>query len=110
MRPHIVGAVLRNVSLTEDAFRSFLDLQDKLHHNLCRKRRLVAIGTHDLDSVKGPFIYDARPPQNIKFVALKQTEELDAIELFKRFESDLYIKPYLAIIRDEPLYPVVLDS
>jgi phenylalanyl-tRNA synthetase beta chain len=36
-------------------YESFLDLQDKLHSNLCRGRRLVAIGTHDLDTIEGPF-------------------------------------------------------
>jgi phenylalanyl-tRNA synthetase beta subunit len=27
-------------------------LQDKLHQNLCRQRTLVAIGTHDLATIK----------------------------------------------------------
>lgn len=36
-------------------YESFIDLQDKLHQNLCRQRRFVAIGTHDLDTIEGPF-------------------------------------------------------
>ena len=36
---------------------SFLDLQDKLHFNIGRRRSLVAIGTHNLDSVQPPFYY-----------------------------------------------------
>ena len=36
---------------------SFLDLQDKLHFNICRRRNLVAIGTHNLDSIQPPFYY-----------------------------------------------------
>jgi phenylalanyl-tRNA synthetase beta chain len=39
----------------------------------------VAIGTHDLDTLKGPFVYDARPPKDIKFKALKQTQEMDCV-------------------------------
>lgn len=53
VRPFIVGAILRNVTLDSDAYASFLDLQDKLHQNICRKRTLVAIGTHDYDTIKG---------------------------------------------------------
>lgn len=34
-----------------------LGYTDKLHQNICRKRTLVAIGTHDLDTIKGPFRY-----------------------------------------------------
>lgn len=39
---------------------SFIDLQDKLHQNICRRRTLVAIGTHDLDTIQGPFTYNVR--------------------------------------------------
>ena len=53
-------------------YDSFIDLQDKLHHNLCRRRSLVAIGTHDFDSLQGPFLYDALPPPDIKFKPLNQ--------------------------------------
>ena len=37
-----------------------------------RKRSLVAIGTHDLDTVEGPFTYEALPPEQIKFKPLNQ--------------------------------------
>lgn len=77
----MVAAVLRNVTLDEERYNSFIDLQDKLHHNICRKRTLVAIGTHDLDSIKPPFIYDAKSPSEIKFRALNLDQEHTAAEL-----------------------------
>ena len=39
---------------------------------LYRKRSLVAIGTHDLDTIEGPFTYEALPPSQIKFKPLNQ--------------------------------------
>lgn len=60
----------------KESYKSFIDLQDKLHHNICRKRSLVAIGTHDLDTLKGPFLFDARPPKDIKFKPLNQVENI----------------------------------
>lgn len=66
-------------------YDSFIDLQDKLHQNLARKRTLVAIGTHDLDTIKGPFKYVAKPPTEIKFKPLSQVKEFTAVELM-----DLY--------------------
>ncbi len=33
---------------------------------------MVAIGTHDLDTVEGPFTYEALPPEQIKFKPLNQ--------------------------------------
>ena len=58
IRPYVVCAVLRNVHFNHTTYNSFLDLQDKLHFNICRRRTLVAIGTHDLDTIEGPFTYD----------------------------------------------------
>jgi phenylalanyl-tRNA synthetase beta chain len=42
---------------------------DKLHENICRRRTLVAIGTHDLDTIEGPFSYEALPPKDIKVLS-----------------------------------------
>lgn len=36
VRPFGVAAVLRNVTLNEERYKSFIDLQDKLHQNICR--------------------------------------------------------------------------
>ena len=62
IRPFVVCAVLRGVKLNAASYNSFIDLQDKLHQNLCRQRTLVAIGTHDLSTIQGPFTYEALPP------------------------------------------------
>jgi len=35
-----------------------------LYHS---KRTLVAIGTHDLDTIQGPFTYEALPPSTFFF-------------------------------------------
>ena len=71
VRPFAVAAVLRGVTITQEAYDSFIDLQDKLHMNVCRRRTLVAIGTHDLDTVTGPFTYDAQEPKDITFKPLR---------------------------------------
>ena len=52
--------------------------QDKLHQNICRRRTLVAIGAHDLNTVKGPFRYDAVPPPDIDFVPLTPSDKVYA--------------------------------
>lgn len=45
----------------------------------------MAIGTHDLDTIKGPFFYDAKPPSKIKFKALNQTQEMTASQLMELY-------------------------
>lgn len=53
VRKFVVGAVLRDIRLDPDCYASFIDLQDKLHQNIGRKRTLASIGTHDMDTIKG---------------------------------------------------------
>lgn len=36
VRPHAVAAVLRNITFTKERYDSFIDLQEKLHQNICR--------------------------------------------------------------------------
>lgn len=110
IRPFAVAAVLRNLRFTTDTYNSFIDLQDKLHQNICRKRSLVAIGTHDLSTLKPPFFYDAKKPTDIKFVPLNQTKEYTAEELMTFYSTHAQLKQYLHIIKDSPVYPVITDS
>ncbi|XP_076258187.1 phenylalanine--tRNA ligase beta subunit isoform X6 [Rhynchophorus ferrugineus] len=110
IRPFVVAAILRNMYFTQDSYNSFIDLQDKLHQNICRKRSLVAIGTHDYDTLEGPFTYDAKPPSEIKFVPLNQNKEFTAEELMTFYGSHAQLKQYLPIIKDSPVYPVITDS
>ncbi|KAJ2072290.1 phenylalanine--tRNA ligase subunit beta [Coemansia sp. RSA 2673] len=111
VRPYVVGAVLRGVKLTPERYKSFIDLQDKLHFNLCSKRKLVSIGTHDLDTVQGPFTYEARKPEDIKFIPLNQTELMDGHRVIEFYGAkDSPIEKYLDIIRDSPVFPVVYDA
>lgn len=110
IRPFIVCAVLRGITFDEARYNSFIDLQDKLHQNLCRKRTLVAIGTHDLDTLEGPFTYEALAPSQIKFVPLKQEKEFRADELMEYYKSDMKLKKFLHIIENSSVFPVIYDS
>ena len=112
IRPIVVGAVLRGIKFTPAVYRSFIDCQDKLHQNLCRRRTLVAIGTHDLDLVQHSSIirYEALAPESIKFVPLKQSLEMTGLELMEFYKTHPDLKEYCRIIRDSPVFPVVSDE
>lgn len=110
IRPFIVCAILRGIPFDEARYNSFIDLQDKLHQNLCRRRTLVAIGTHDLDTLQGPFTYEALAPSQIKFVPLKQVKEFRADELMEYYKSDMKLKKFLHIIENSSVFPVIYDS
>ncbi|MFW5938516.1 MAG: phenylalanine--tRNA ligase subunit beta, partial [Halanaeroarchaeum sp.] len=52
-RPYVAGAVVRGVDLDEKALDSLIQLQEKLHATMGRKRAKGAIGIHDLAMLKG---------------------------------------------------------
>uniref|UniRef100_A0A6N2NIA7 phenylalanine--tRNA ligase n=1 Tax=Salix viminalis TaxID=40686 RepID=A0A6N2NIA7_SALVM len=110
IRPFVVCAVLRDITFDEASYNSFIDLQDKLHQNICRRRTLVAIGTHDLDTLQGPFTYEALSPKSINFVPLKQEKSFRADELMEFYKSDMKLKKFLHIIENSPVFPVIYDS
>ncbi|XP_034187611.2 phenylalanine--tRNA ligase beta subunit isoform X1 [Osmia lignaria lignaria] len=110
IRGHIVAAVLRDIKFTKDSYNSFIDLQDKLHQNIGRKRSLVSIGTHDLDTVKGPFLYDAKSPSDISFKPLNQDKEYTGEAIMNLYANHAQLKQYLHIIKNSPVYPVIEDS
>ncbi|CAR25399.1 phenylalanine--tRNA ligase subunit beta [Lachancea thermotolerans CBS 6340] len=113
IRPYAAAAILRGVTFTETSYQSFIDLQDKLHSNLCRNRSLVAMGTHDADTIKGPFYYKALPPKDIKFIPLNQSKEFDGAELiqfYKQPDQKNNLGRFVHIIEDSPVFPVVIDS
>ncbi|CAK9436401.1 uncharacterized protein LODBEIA_P09590 [Lodderomyces beijingensis] len=110
VRQYAASAILRNVTFNQRAYDSFIALQDKLHTNLCRNRTLVAIGTHDLDTLTPPFTYEGLPPKEIKFVPLNQTREFVGDELMEFYEKDKNLSKFVPIIKDSPVYPVMLDA
>ncbi|KAF2503284.1 phenylalanyl-tRNA synthetase [Lophium mytilinum] len=110
IRPLIAGCILRNIKFTQARYDSFIALQDKLHQNLARQRTLVSIGTHDLDTIQGPFSYEALPPEEIEFTPLNQTKKMNAKQMMDFYEKDKHLGRYLHIIRDSPVYPVLYDA
>ncbi|CCQ33512.1 Phenylalanine--tRNA ligase beta subunit protein [Halorhabdus tiamatea SARL4B] len=52
-RPYVTGAVVRGLDLDEASLDSLIQLQEKLHATMGRKRAKGAIGVHDLTMLKG---------------------------------------------------------
>lgn len=110
VRPYAAAAILRNITFTERSYQSFIALQDKLHSNLCRNRTLVAMGTHDLDALEGPFHYKALPKKDIDFIPLNQTKSVNGEEFLEFYSGDKNLGKFLHIIENFDKFPVILDS
>ena len=106
VRPYVVAAVIKNVVMTDQIIRSLMELQEKLHLTVGRKRVKVAIGVHDLDKVTPPFVYKGAEPDSISFVPLAKDVCMTMREVLEKHEKGV---AYRSILEGKPLYPVILD-
>jgi phenylalanyl-tRNA synthetase beta chain len=116
-RPYVTGAVVRDVNLTEDALDSLIQLQEKLHATMGRKRAKAAIGIHDLTMVKGrsyddddgrPSIsYTGVDPEGDSFVPLESDAEMTPAEVLEQHETG---KKYADLLDGFEQYPAIYDQ
>ncbi|KAG4306103.1 hypothetical protein PORY_000091 [Pneumocystis oryctolagi] len=110
IRPFISAAILKGLNFTKNRYESFISLQEKLHLSICRNRSLASIGTHDLDTIQGPFSYEAHKPEDVNFIPLNQKKSMNMVELFEFYKDDKHIGKFLHLIKESPIYPVLYDS
>jgi len=107
VRPYIACAVVRGVTITDAVLRSLMEMQEKLHMTIGRKRSKVAIGIHDLDKVTPPFVYRAVDPRSVSFVPLAKNDKWDLNEILEKHEKG---KDYAHLLKGSAVYPIILDS
>jgi len=105
VRPYFGGAVVKGVDFTDSALRSIMQLQEKLHETLGRKRRKVAIGIHDIDRVRAPFRYFACGREDVSFVPLESTEKMTPLEIMRRHPKGMAYEHLV-----EGMCPMIEDS
>jgi len=106
IRPFIASAVIRDITLDNEAILSLMGLQEALHWVVGRGRAKVAIGVHNLDVVKPPFRYFGAPLSR-KFVPLDFQKELSLEEILKEHPKG---RDYAHIVIDKPLMPLIEDT
>jgi len=80
-RPYVTGAVVRGLDLGEAELESLIQLQEKLHATMGRKRAKGAIGVHDLAMLKPAgdegkhIVYRGVDPEEDSFVPLDDDAE-----------------------------------
>jgi phenylalanyl-tRNA synthetase beta chain len=57
-----------------------------------RKRKLASIGTYDYDTLSGPIVYEALPPDSFKFTPLSRKEVKTGREVIQLLKVIKYVK------------------
>lgn len=107
VRPYVVAAVIRNVKLTEASVASLMQVQEKIHDTLGRRRKKVAIGVHDFNKVEPPFVYRAVAPDSIRFVPLAMDREMSLNDICEKHPKGI---DYVRILKGHKLWPIILDK
>ncbi|PSP57607.1 phenylalanine--tRNA ligase subunit beta [Halobacteriales archaeon QS_1_67_19] len=118
-RPYVTGAVVRDVDLDEDALDSLIQLQEKLHATMGRKRAKGAIGIHDLTMLKGETVteeggelgksitYRGIEPEGDRFVPLDSDAEMTPEEVLRAHETG---ETYADLVANYERYPAIYDD
>ncbi|AFO55321.1 phenylalanine--tRNA ligase subunit beta [Natrinema sp. J7-2] len=131
-RPYVTGAVVRNVDLDEEALESLIQLQEKLHATMGRKRAKGAIGIHDLTMLKGrdarsasenesgdeprgsaategtPTIqYVGVEPDGDRFVPLDSDREMTPADVLEDHQTG---RTYADLVSEYERYPAIYDD
>lgn len=107
VRPYILGAVIKRISLNKGLIEQIMALQEKLHLTYCRKRAKAAIGLHDLNAVGRKVTYTALPPSDIRFVPLGEEKEMSGSEVLECTEKG---REFGFLLKGFDKYPLLLDE
>ncbi len=107
VRPYAAGGVVRGVKLNDNAIKSIMEIQEKLHITLGRRRKKVAIGIHDMRDIVPPFTYRTVRPEGVSFVPLGSDEEMTPKEILERHPKGI---DYAHILEGKEIYPLITDS
>jgi phenylalanyl-tRNA synthetase beta chain len=122
-RPYVTGAVVRGVDLDDAALESLIQLQEKLHATMGRKRAKGAIGIHDLVALKGDTLgeaaggsedaignsitYTGIAPDGDTFVPLDSERELTPAGVLAEHATG---RTYADLVADYDRYPAIYDE
>jgi phenylalanyl-tRNA synthetase beta chain len=115
-RPYVTGCVVRGLDMDEAELDSLIQLQEKLHATMGRKRAKGAIGVHDLTMLKGRAAGGDRPksityrgvePDGDTFVALDSDRELTPGEVLEEHQTG---RQYAELVEGYDRYPAIYDD
>ncbi len=107
IRPFTVCSIIKNLSFNNEKIKEIIDLQEKLHHTLGRKRKKIAIGIYPLEKINLPIRYIALHPDKIKFIPLETSKEMTGRQILQKHPAG---KEYAHLLNGFEKYPVFIDS
>lgn len=107
VRPHSVCAIVKGLRFDDQKIKEIVDIQEKLHSSLGRKRRKIAIGVYPLDKIKLPIRFIGRSPDEIKFLPLESNKEMTGRQILRGHPTG---RDYADLLKDFEVFPIFVDA
>lgn len=107
IRPYTACAIVKGLNFDNEKIKEIIDIQEKLHLTLGRKRRKAAIGIYPLEKISLPIKFEARKPEEIKFIPLEIGREMNGRQILNQHPSG---REYGFLLEGLEKYSVFVDS
>ena len=107
IRPFTACAIVKNIKFDDEKIKEIIDIQEKLHFTVGRKRKKLAIGIYPLEKIKLPITYKALEPDKIKFQPLESEREMDGLQILQRHPVG---RDYAHLLAGKEKFPIFIDG
>jgi len=107
IRPYTVCSIVKGLKLDDEKIKELIEIQEKLHSTIGRKRKKIAIGIYPLEKIKLPITFKAMEPDKIKFIPLEANKEMSGLEILQRHSSG---RDYAHLLTGKTKFPVFIDK
>jgi phenylalanyl-tRNA synthetase beta chain len=107
VRPYTVSAIVKKLRFDDKKIKEIVDVQEKLHNSLGRKRKKLAIGVYPLDKIKLPIRFVGRKPEEINFLPLESKKEMNGKQILRGHPTG---REYAHLLEGCDVFPVFVDA
>jgi len=107
IRPHTACAIIKGLKLNDEKIKELIEVQEKLHITIGRKRKKIAIGIYPLEKITLPITLKALEPDKIKFIPLEMNKEMSGLEILQKHPTG---KTYAHLLAGKSKFPIFIDA
>jgi phenylalanyl-tRNA synthetase beta chain len=107
VRPYTACAIVKGLKFDDDKIKEIIDMQEKLHLTMGRKRKKLAIGIYPLEKIKLPITFKALEPDKIKFIPLESDREMSGLQILQKHPTG---REYAHLLTGKSKFPIFVDA
>jgi phenylalanyl-tRNA synthetase beta chain len=107
IRPFTACSIVKNLKFNDEKIKQLIDLQERLHSTLGRNRKKMAIGIYPLEKINLPITFEARKPNEIRFIPLDEKRMMNGFEILEKHPTG---REYSHLLTNLEKFPVFVDA